>query len=332
MKDLLWLLLAILGILAVLAIAVPITVLVWWAGWTQRTQNDDPPATGDQSAEQPRAAVTSVPADGSSPRPSSGPFLVYFSGVGDISDVYQSRYEDELLDAVKARIPDLVVITDVFGFSVDNLSMTSQRRLGWFWSWVNDVRLRKDSPFKRAGLLINLRNILHVSVSADTRYGPVYNFSVAEMVLQSLVRHGYVLGSGTPVAHLGFSGGGQMALATAGTVAATLRAPVQVIGMGGIMNSSPSLKAITRLTLLYGTNDHVQSLSDWIFPARWPIFKNSIWNRALREGKIQRLCLGPMQHTKRNSYLDGTVYLPDGRSYRDATADAIAELVAPSQS
>ncbi len=225
-------------------------------------------------------------------------------------------------------MPNLVVITDVFGFSVDNLSMTSQRRLGWFWNWVNDVRLRKDSPLKRAGLLINLRNILHISVSADARYGPVYNYSVAEMILQSLVRHGYVLGSGAPIALLGFSGGGQIALATAGYVAATLRAPVQVIGMGGIMNSSPSLAAITRLTLLYGTGDHVQSLSDWIFPARWPLFKNSAWNRALRAGKIRRICLGPMGHTKRNSYLDGTVYLPDGRSYRDVTADAIAAVIA----
>jgi hypothetical protein len=256
-----------------------------------------------------------------------GPFLVYFSGIGDISDVYQSRYEDELLDAVAQRVDGLVVIIDVFGFSVDNLSMTSQRRLGWFWTWVNDVRLRKDSPLKRMGLLINLRNILHISVSADKRYGPVYNYGVAEMTLQSLLRHGYSLGSGAPVALLGFSGGAQIALAAAGYVAATLRAPVQVITMGGIMNSSPSLCAITGLTLLYGTGDRLQRLPDWIFPARWPLLRNSEWNRALKAGKIRRICLGRMGHTKRNSYLDGTVYAPDGRSYRDVTADAIAGLL-----
>jgi hypothetical protein len=267
-----------------------------------------------------------LPGTGAAATP--GPFLVYFSGVGDISDVYQSRYEDELLAAVAARVPGLVVITDVFGFSVNNLSMTSQRRLGWFWTWVNDVRLRKDSPLRRAGLLINLRNILHISVSADARYGPLYNYGVAEMTLQSLLRHGYRLGSGAPVTLLGFSGGGQIALATGGYVAATLRAPVQVITMGGIMNSNASLHAITRLTLLYGTGDRIQSLPDWIFPARWPICKNSDWNRARRAGKIRRICLGPMGHTKRNSYLDGTVYAPDGRSYRDVTADAMAGIIA----
>lgn len=319
MKDLLWLALGLLGVLVAAALAVPVTVLVWWAGWSQRARPDL--GAIDHSGSHPAAASFSAP-------PSSGPFLVYFSGVGDISDVYQSRYEDELLAAVADRVPGLVVITDVFGFSVDNLSMTSQRRLGWFWSWVNDVRLRKDSPLKRVGLLINLRNILHISVSADSRYGPVYNYSVAEMTLQSLVRHGYVPGSGVPVALLGFSGGGQIALAIAGVVQATLRAPVQVITMGGIMNASPSLAAITRLTLLYGAADHTQALADWIFPVRWPICQGSSWNRALRAGKIQRVCLGPMGHTKRNSYLDGAVCSADGRSYRDVTADAIAALVA----
>jgi hypothetical protein len=316
MNDLIWLLVAILAGFAAAAIAVPLSVLVWWAGWSRRAP---PPAAPAPAV--PAAAPQAPPLD------SGGPFLVYFSGVGDISDVYQSRYEDELLDAVAARVPGLVAITDVFGFSVNNLSMTSQRRLGWFWTWVNDVRLRKGWPFKRAGLLIDLRNILHVSVSADPRYGPVYNYGVAEMALQSLVRHGYRPGSGVPVTLLGFSGGGQIALATGGYVAATLHTPVQVITMGGIMNSSTSLESITRLLLLYGTGDRIQHLPDWIFPARWPIFRGSVWNQALAGGKIRRICLGPMRHTKRSSYLDGTVYLPDGRSYRDVTADAIAAAV-----
>jgi hypothetical protein len=93
------------------------------------------------------------------------------------------------------------------------------------------------------------------------------------------------------------------------------------------MNANRSLRAIVRLLLLYGTGDRTQRFADWIFPARWPLFRNSEWNRAQQAGKIQRLCLGPMSHTKRNSYLDGTVYLPDGRSYRDATADAIAGAI-----
>ena len=253
MNDLFWLLLALLAILAAAAIAVPISVLVWWAGWTRRA---DPTPPASETRADGAGVAGASPSDavfaaaGAAPAPApAGPILVYFSGVGDISDAYQSRYEDELLEAVAERVRGLVAITDIFGFSVDNLSMTSQRRLGWFWRWVHDVRTRKDRPFKRAGLLINLRNILHISVSADSRYGPVYNYGVAEMVLQSLVRHGYRLGSGAPVALLGFSGGGQIALATAGIVQRTLHAPVQVITMGGIMNASRSLHSISALTM-----------------------------------------------------------------------------------
>ena len=176
MHDLFWLMVGLLGLLAAAAMAVPISVLVWWSGWTRRAH--DGPGVSERPAQ--AAAPAPVPA---------GPILVYFSGVGDISDAYQSRYEDELLEAVAERVRGLVAITDVFGFSVDNLSMTSQRRLGWFWRWVHDVRTRKNSPLKRAGLLINLRNILHISVSADGRYGPVYNYGVAEMVLQLSLIH-----------------------------------------------------------------------------------------------------------------------------------------------
>ena len=138
-------------------------------------------------------------------------------------------------------MPGLVITSDVFAFSVDNLGLTSEHQLGWFWAWVNKERLRKGGRLRALGQLINLRNTLQLTVSADARYGPVYNYSVAEIILQSLVHHGYVPGSGAPVTLLGYSGGGQIALATAEYVQATLQAPVQVISMGGLMNSSRSL-------------------------------------------------------------------------------------------
>jgi hypothetical protein len=133
-----------------------------------------------------------------------------------------------------------------------------------------------------------------------------------------------VPGSAAPITLLGYSGGAQIALATAGYVQATLQAPVQVISLGGVMNASASLDTIDRLIHLYGTADRSHRLADWIFPARWPFFPNSSWNRATAAGRITRICLGPMVHTGRNSYLDATQSVADGRSYRDVTADAVA--------
>lgn len=309
MTALLWCGVALAVVLVAVAVAVPVSVLTWWAGWARR------------------AGPATVPAAPVLAEPRPGPFLVYLSGVGDISGEYQTRYEDELLDAVAARVPGLVVVTDVFAYSVRNLSMTSQRELGWFWAWVHAVRLGKGGPLKKVGKLIQLRNMLHIAVSADRRYGPVYNYSVAEMILQGLVRHGYAPGCGAPVTLLGYSGGGQIALATAQYVRATLRAPVQVISLGGIMNSSGSLATISGLTHLYGTADKAQFRADWLFPARWPLFQGSQWNRALAAGRIRRVCLGPMGHAGRGSYMDATLHVADGRSYRDITADTITAQI-----
>ncbi|HMQ29254.1 MAG TPA: hypothetical protein PKD53_00940 [Chloroflexaceae bacterium] len=312
MTSLLWCGAALVVLFVAVAVAIPVSVLTWWAGWSRRA--------GPATPVPPPAALPAA-------APAAGPFLVYLSGVGDISGEYQTRYEDDMLAAVAARVPGLVVIEDVFAYSVENMSMTSQRQLGWFWAWVNAVRLRKDSPIKRLGKLINLRNMLHIAVSADRRYGPIYNYGVAEMILQGLVRHGYVPGSGAPVTLLGYSGGGQIALATAGYVQATLRAPVQVVSLAGIMNSSSSLATISAVTHLYGTEDRGQRLGDLIFPARWPLFPGSHWGQALAKGRLRLVCLGPMRHSGRGSYLDATMRVADGRSYLDVTSDAIAELL-----
>lgn len=301
-----WLGWALLILFILFAIAIPISVLIWWAGWRKSTP---------QTRLQPPGP------------PAAGPFLVYLSGVDDISGEFSTPYEDALLDAVAERIPGLVIVTDVFAYSFTNVGMTSEGNLAWFWAWLNALRLNKKSPLRRVGRLINLRNMLHVAVSADRRYGPIYNYGVAEMIIQGLLRHGYVLGSGSQVALLGYSGGAQIALGASGYIQATLRAPVQVISLGGIMNSDESLSRINALIHLYGTRDRWHRLSDLIFPARWPIFRNSQWNQALAMGKIEKVCLGPMFHTGRGSYLDATRRVEDGRSYLDVTADTIAERI-----
>ncbi|MFV9507225.1 MAG: hypothetical protein AB4911_21965 [Oscillochloridaceae bacterium umkhey_bin13] len=296
-------------LMVVVALAVPLSVLTWWAGWRKRAECDEPL----------RSTLPQLP-------PSNGPFVVYLSGIGDISGDYQSRYEDELLEEVAERIPGLRVVTDVFGFSVDNQSLTSEPALGWFWAWISEIRLRKGSPLKRMGNLISMRNMLHIAVSADHRYGPIYNYGVAEMILRGLLRQGYQPGQGTPVTLLGYSGGGQIALATAGYVQATLRVPVQVISLAGVFSASPSLNQISAFTHLYGTQDN-QVKAGYFFPGRWPLFQGSPWAIAQNQGKVRLICLGPMVHSGRNGYLDATKQIEDGRSFQAVTADAIAEQI-----
>ncbi|NTU82482.1 MAG: hypothetical protein HGA45_24445 [Chloroflexales bacterium] len=303
----LWLALICALVLVAAAISVPASALIYWAGWRGRSA--------------PAALVP--PADAA---PAAGPFLVYLSGMGDISGAYSTRYEDRFLAALATRIPGLTLITDVFPYSIENLSMTSQRHMGRFWGWVNTERLRKG-PLKVVGKLIDLRNILHIAVAADARYGPIYGYDTAEMIIQGLLRQGYRLGSGTPVCLLGYSGGAQIALVSASYLHATLRAPVQVISLGGLMNPSPALDQIAALTHFYGTRDTMQRLGEVFFPGRWPLRTATRWARGVAAGTIRVVCLGPMDHAGLGSYLDDGVYLPDGRSYMQITADAVAAQI-----
>lgn len=303
----LWLAVLCASVLVIAAMTVPISALVWWAGWRQRHQ----------------PAVLIPP---STAPPTTGPFLVYLSGIGDISGDYSTRYEDCFLAALVVRIPNLVLISDVFAYSIENLSMTSQRHLGRFWGWANTERLGKG-PLKALGKLIDLRNILYTAVAADRRYGPIYGYDMAEMIIQGLLRQGYQIGSGTPVSLLGYSGGAQIAMVSAGYLQATLRSAVQVISLGGLMNPSPVLDQIVALTHFYGTRDTMQRIGALIFPARWPLRAETRWKRGLASGTIRLVCLGPMDHAGPGCYLDDRAYLPDGRSYMQISAEAVADQI-----
>jgi mannose-6-phosphate isomerase-like protein (cupin superfamily) len=204
--------------------------------------------------------------------------------------------------------------------------MTSQRHLGRFWGWVNTERLGKG-PLKRVGLLIDLRNILHTAFAADSRYGPIYGYDSAEMIIQGLLRQGYRLGSGAPVSLLGYSGGAQIALVSAGYLQATLRAPVQVISLGGLMNPSPALDQIAALTHFYGRRDTMQRLSAVFFPGRWPRRTKTRWARGVASGTIRMICLGPMDHAAVGSYFDDGTYMPDGRSFMQISVNAVANQI-----
>jgi len=296
------------------SIVVAIAMLFSWAGWTNR-----------------RVAQSSMtaPAAASAVRPMAAQhcaYMVYLSGIGHISSEYSTRYEDAFLAAIAAQVPDLAIVCDVFPFSVHNEGMTSERMLGWFWGWINTQRLQKGR-LRFTGNLILIRNILYTAVSADRRYGPIYNYSVAALILQSLLRQGYRLGSGAPVTLLGYSGGGQIALATAGYLKTTLRAPVQVISLGGVVDSHQAIDRIDAMYHLYGTKDAWQRFGQRIFPARWPAASWSRWNRAIASGKITVMCIGPMVHEGRHSYMDDTVMLDSGRSYMAHTTEIIARLV-----
>ena len=303
---------AIIGIVLLLVAAVlaPLGALRWYAGWGK------PPAKASPEPLH-TAPVTQCT--------EAQRYLVYLSGIDDVSSGSLEDEELHLLNRLASVLPDTTIIHDIFSFSVDNVDLT-QQWLGRFWQWCHQRKSSKGR-FALFGQLINVRNLLQVAVSADRRYGPIYNYGTAGTIARTLLLHGYRVGSGKPITLLGYSGGGQIALGSAKYLHATLEAPIHVISLGGVINSDRSLETIARLDHLYGEHDYVQRAGAVIFPARWPLARYSRWNKALAAGVIQMVDMGPIAHNGAQGYFSAAATLPDGTSHLEHTVAVVRQLV-----
>lgn len=305
------LLIGVLALLLISAALAPLDSLGWWAGWFgSRSELED------TEHHLPTAPTTTPIA--------SSHYLVYLSGIGAIGGNVLASEEEMLLDALEEQLPHTSVIRDVFPYSVTNVGLTSQRVFGGLWRWI--MRQRIINPETVLAFLINIRNLFQVAVSADQRYGPIYNFGVAKEIVRSLQRAGYPTYSGTPVTLLGWSGGGQISLGAATYLSRMIRAPLRIISLGGVLSSDPGLHTIDHLYHLYGDKDSVQQLGAILFSGRWRTSVRSPWNQALAQNKLSFICLGPIKHNGQDHYLDTEKYLADGQTYADKTISTIVSI------
>lgn len=304
------------GLVALLllgAVVAPLESLGWWAGWYGQQADEDLRAKASGSL----GGTHAVDADH---------WLVYLSGIGVPAGDRQLAVEVPFIEALQQHLPRTVVTSDVFPYSVTNLGLNGERLIGWFWERAE--RARQKNPYAWETWLVNIRNMLQVAVSADNRYGPVYNLGVAKEIMSSLLAHGYPLGSGKPVTLYGYSGGGQVALGVALYLKKVLGAPLRVISMGGVMSSDPGLDALDALYHLDGEKDTTDDLGRFVFLGRWPLAAGSHWNRALAAGKITEKVIGPFTHTGSGSYLDMQQRLPDGRLNFAVTLSEALQILA----
>jgi hypothetical protein len=286
----------------------PFETLGWWAGWFgEQIYVDDLPSDG---------LVRAV-------RPGARSYILFLSGIGRVSGETFSRREQGFLQRLATVLTDAVVIDDIFPYSVNNLALTGQPIFARFWRWA--LRRKIDGPML-AGNIINIRNVIQVLISADKRYGPIYNQAMAEVLLHGLLRYNYDINSHMPVFIIGYSGAGQMAVGAVTYLRELINAPIYVISLGGIFSSDPGLLAVDHMYHLYGTEDWSRRLG-LIAPGRWPFFAASEWNRARRQGLISLINVGPMCHTSAGGYLDIKRLLPNGVSYLDHTVAVISDIV-----
>ncbi|GAB4367019.1 MAG: hypothetical protein Kow00121_04960 [Elainellaceae cyanobacterium] len=311
--DLLWV-----GIVAIVfaGLLAPLESLGWWAGWY-----------GDEvETRQPDIAIASDAAPLSlEPEPEISRYLIYLDGVGQSGDEYTPDVEDFLAALTQALPDDIKLVRGLMMYSVLNKPLDQDRPLAFLWRLAD--KMRWANPAALLGILVNLRNMLIVAVSADKRYGPVYDRGIAQVLYNGLIEQGYQPGSGIPVTLIGYSGGGEMAVSAAPYLKRALSTPIDAISLGGVMSADNNYLELEHLYHLVGDKDSVERMGPIMFPGRWKIAFLSYWNRAKRKGKITFVSLGPAGHQVPGGLMDPNAYLPDGRTYLQQTIDLILQIL-----
>ena len=303
------LLIGIFALLFITAALAPLESLSWFAWDSRRT------AVGKKRASAPRLKA----------QPQADAYVVYLSGIGAISGTSIPQEEYPFLQKLTADLPRVKVITDIYPYSVTNNGLTGQRQFTKLWQWVESLRLK--NPNSVMSLMVNIRNVFQMFVSADRRYGPVYNLGISEEIMRGLRRHGYDPAQQKPVVLIGWSGGGQIAIGAANYLS-ELTGGVYVLSLGGLLSDDTGLAHVSHLWHLYGTNDGLQAMGAKLFAGRWPYFSQSPWHDAVRRGAISMIELGPHNHNGTGNYFDMTTQMPDSdQTYGGATVDAIKNLV-----
>lgn len=292
----------------------PLESLGWWAGWFGEDVLDE-------------AKEEAVLIESREPSEAAEQYVVYLSGIGAFAGTSIVREEVPFLDALEGRLANGKIVRDVFPYSVTNLGLSSERFFSWLWKWIEAQRPKNPQSYWL--FLVVYRNLFQVAVSADQRYGPIYNLGIAKEVWRGLLRQGYQPGSGTPVVLIGTSGGGQISVGCVPYLARIIEAPILVISIGGVISADPGLLAADHLYHLYGSQDGTQRLGYKLFPGRWrwPFSRNSPWYQAERAGKLTLQEIGPFVHTGKNSAFDQGTSLPDGQRNFDVTLARVSEII-----
>ncbi len=306
--DLAWI--ALVGII-VAGFMAPVETLGWWAGWYGDEVDRGSAAPGEPPAQRDGERVSR--------------YVVYLDGIEQSSGHYTPDVE-RFLDALAPRLAkDVRLVRGIMTYSVLNRPLDDDPILAWFWSFVDKLRL--TDPANLLGMFVNLRNVLIVAVSADQRYGPLYNYGIAQIIYDALIENGYRPNSGTPLTLIGYSGGGQMAAASAAFLRRALDAPVDVISLGGVISGDCRILELEHVYHFVGDKDGVERLGPIMFPSRWKIAVLSYWNRAVRLGRLTQFSLGPVGHQVPGGMMDPQTILPDGRSALQQTLDYITRIL-----
>lgn len=301
--------------LLVAAMLAPLEALGWWAGWYgDRIQTKIDTGT----LEEPFGDQTPIER-----------YVIYLDGICQSTFEYFPDVEEFLRELSQALPDNILIIKGIIPYSVLNRPLTEDRVWAFFWRLADRLKMSKSGGLFSVlfTVFINIRNLLIVAVSADSRYGQIYNQGTAQVMYNSLIHHGYKPDSGIPITLIGYSGGGQVAMGATPFLKQALNAPIEVISIAGVISGNINALIPQQLYHLVGEKDVVERLGAILFPRRWKIFFLSYWNRAKQRGNITFLSLDKVGHEGKNGPFDSQKYLPNGKTHLQHTVDLVVGII-----
>jgi hypothetical protein len=252
-------------------------------------------------------------------------YIVFLPGVGDFSANQLTKGEEFLLNRLVQLHPNCVQVSDVFPYSVTDKSLGGQRLLAPLWRAAENA----DGWLDNADVLIKIRNLWRFAISADARYGPIYNRGIATTVIRRM-NAAYPLKTMThqPVKLIliGTSGGVQVALGAASYLDQWLKPELIVVSIGGDFDGNTGFEEVDHVYHLHGQRDWIEDISRIVFPSRWPWTVGSPFNQACQQGRYTVLVSGPHTHTGPQGYFGTTLVKGSNTTYVQLTLQKVNQL------
>lgn len=295
----------------------PVGTLVWWVKEGAETLG--------VRKNQARRSLPNIKAEASSPGKEISCYIVFLTGVGDFSTNELTPGEEYFLDQLERAHPHCVTVRDVFPYSAANESLGGNRLLAPIWQFANSA----EGWLAGADILIKIRNLWRFALSADDRYGEVYNQGIAIAIVDRMnAAYPIRQAEDRPVdlILIGTSGGAQVSMGAAEYLKQWFPTKITMISIGGVFSGNDGFAAVGEVYHLQGQQDWIEDISNIVFPSRWPWTVASPFNKAQRRGNYHVETIGPQGHDGPEGYFGEAIAQPPQTTYVDLTLQAVNQL------
>lgn len=307
------------GFLMLWGMLAPVGTIVWWLDQTAQSlglakEEEKPDVLLKASTNSPTSAINC--------------YLVFLPGVGNFSPDEIAPGEKYFIAQLAERHSNCVVVRDVFPYSVVNQDLGSQELLAPLW------QASKETNGILNNVLVQVRNLWRFAISADDRYGPVYNLSIAQTIVERMNAAHPIARSDRPInlILISTSGGTQVALGATEHLNEWIDARLTVVSIGGTFDGKAGFNHADHVYHLQGDRDWVADLCRLVFPARWSWTVGSPVNQARQQGRYTVCNIGSQEHTGAEGYFGDAIpsvsnaYAPNGTPYVKQTIEQVNQL------